>query len=356
MKKLKLLLLLSIIIISQTACAPGGGIGASGGEEPVTREDFMLDTTCKLSVYRIEGEDGSILNAADAKEQAEAAMDRAFETCKELEDMLSRTKEDSDIGRINAAKGEWTSVNEETIDIIKKGIEYAELSDGAFDISIGGITELWDFHAEDGKGRLPDEDALKEAASHVDYRNIEIDGSRVRLKDPKTKIDLGGIAKGYIGDEMTAVLEGEGVVSGIINLGGNVICIGSKDDETDFTIGIEAPFSERTEMIGTVDAADSTLVTSGIYERRIEVDGKSCHHILDKKTGMPVKTDLDAVSVKYAKQHSADADAISTICLLKGYDEGMEFLKNKTEAEAVFIRPGGDIEETGGMKLKTEQL
>ena len=316
-----MILLLSMMIIPQTACSNGGGVPGGSSPKPVSREEFMLDTTCTLSVYRIANEEGEIVSAEDAEEAAEDAIDSAFDKCRELEGLLSKTIEDSDISKLNAAGGEWVEVSGETLELINKGIEYAELSGGAFDISIGGVTELWDFHADEGDQSLPSEEALAEAVKHVDYRNIETDGSKVRLKDPKTKLDLGGIAKGYIGDKAAEVLEGAGVASAIVNLGGNVICIGSKAEGTDFVIGVETPFSDRTEVLGTVEAADATIVTSGIYERKIEVGGKSYHHILDPKTGWPVSTDLDAVSVKYGKGQSVDADAVSTICLIKGYEE-----------------------------------
>ena len=224
------------MIITQTAC---GALGSKAAE-PVSREEYLLDTICSISVYKTEGT------------EAEAAIEKAFELCMALEDKLSRTRKDSDVGRINAANGDWVEVSDETIEIIKKGLEYSELSEGAFDITVGGITEQWDFHAAEGKEKLPDEKMLTEAAAHVDYKNVEIDGNMVRLKDPKAEIDLGGIAKGYIGDKMTECLEEAGVTSGIINLGGNVICMGGKTDKEDFVIGVEAPFSDRTEIIGKV--------------------------------------------------------------------------------------------------------
>jgi hypothetical protein len=155
------------------------------------------------------------MDAADMSEDAEAAIDASLDLCSELESKLSRTRKDSDISRLNAAKGEWTEVSPETIELIRKGLEYSELSGGAFDITVGGITELWDFHAPEGEAKIPDEEAVANAVKHVGYKGVEIDGSKVRLSDPGAKIDLGGIAKGYIGDKMTEALEESGVVSGV---------------------------------------------------------------------------------------------------------------------------------------------
>ena len=297
----------------------------------------MLDTICSVSIYGMD------------EEAAEAAIDAAFAVCDELEHKLSRTIADSEISKINSAKGEWTGVSSETLELIQKGLEYSELSNGAFDITVGGITELWDFHAVEGKEKLPDGGALSEACKHVGYKEIEIDADKVRLADAEAKIDLGGIAKGYIGDKMAEALESAGAKSAIINLGGNVICIGAKSDSEDFVIGVEAPFSNRSEIIGKVNVRDKTLVTSGVYERKMEIDGKVYHHILDTKTGGPVDTDLDAVTLVADKGRSADIDALSTICLIKGADEAMVLIEKTDGLEGLFVLNDGSVRESSGM-------
>jgi thiamine biosynthesis lipoprotein len=343
-------------LVSATALCLAFCLAACGGApvEPVSKDGYYLDTICSVSVYRMKDDDGAVKKASGMEDQANEAIDKAFAECKELEALLSRTREDSDVSRINAAKGEWTEVSGQTSEVIKKGIEYSELSDGDFDITVGGLTEQWDFHAAEGEAKLPDEKALAEAAKHVDYRKIETDGNRVRLTDPESRLDLGGIAKGYIGDKMTEVLEKKGVVSATVNLGGNVICIGSKTDDEDFVIGVETPFSDRTEIIGKIKARDKTLVTSGVYERKIEVDGKTYHHILDTKTGWPVKTDLDAVTLIADKGRSADIDALSTTCLIKGSKEGKKFIEGLDGIEAVFVLSDGSILTTDGAGFEKE--
>lgn len=338
-----------VLVISFCLTACGGS-----SPEPVSKDGYYLDTICSVSVYRMKADDGSVKAASGMKDEADAAIEEAFAECRELEDLLSRTRADSDISRINDAKGEWTEVSAQTAEVIRKGIEYSELSGGDFDITVGGLTEQWDFHAPEGEAKLPDENALAEAAKHVDYRKIETDGNKVRLTDPESRLDLGGIAKGYIGDRMTEVLEQKGVVSATINLGGNVICIGSKTDDEDFVVGVETPFSDRTEIIGKIKAKDKTLVTSGVYERKIEVGGKTYHHILDTKTGWPVKTDLDAVTLIADKGRSADIDALSTTCLIKGSEEGKKFIEGLDGIEAVFVLSDGSILTTEGAGFEKE--
>ena len=339
-------IILTILTAALTACGPSS--------EPVSGEGYYLDTICTVSIYRMKDDGGEVKAASEMEDEANAVISDAFALCQDLEDLLSRTRTDSDISRINSAKGEWTEVSADTVEIIQKGMEYSHMSDGAFDITIGGVTALWDFHAADGEAKLPDEKELAEAVKHVNYRNLAIEGSRVRLTDPDTRLDLGGIAKGYIGDKMTEVLEQRGVVSATINLGGNVICIGGKTDGDDFVIGVETPFSDRTEIIGKISARDKTLVTSGVYERRIEVDGKTYHHILDTKTGWPVDTDLDAVTLVADKGRSADIDALSTTCLIKGSKEGKEFIEGVDGVEAVFVLKDGSVITTDGAGFEAD--
>lgn len=355
-KIITILTLAVLMIIAQTGCSGDKGNG-SDAAAPVTGENYYLDTVCTIAIYEIADEDGNPVPAAEAEEAAQAAIDKAWERCAELDKTLSRTQEVSEISGINNAGGEWTEAGEDTVRLVKEGIRYSELSGGDFDITIGGVTDLWDFHADPEDAAVPDEAQLAEAVKHVDYSKIEIDGNRIRINDPDSRIDLGGIAKGYIGDRMTEVLENEGVTSAIINLGGNVICIGSKDnsaagDEGAFVIGVETPYSDRTEIAGKVRAKDMTLVTSGVYERQIEVDGKTYHHILSTRTGYSVETDLDAVTLAGAKGQSMDLDALSTICLIKGHEEAKRLIESIDGVEAFFILHDGSTDQTSGMEFE----
>lgn len=345
-----------LVILAMTAALSACGKAAPAENTPVQGDNYYLDTICTISIYAMQGDDG-IVPASEMQDAAEAAIDDAFKLCSELDRTLSRTRDDSEIGKVNAAKGEWVEVSDYTAELVKAGIEYSKLSDGDFDITVGGVTDLWDFHAEPEDARLPDADALAEAVKHVDYRNVEVDGNRIRLKDPDARIDLGGIAKGYVGDRMTEVLVNDGVTSGIINLGGNVICIGGKytdgsSEDGGFMIGVEAPFSDRTEIVGKVEAKDMTLVTSGVYERKIEVDGKLYHHILSTETGWSVDTDLYSVTLVGSTGKSADLDALSTICLIKGSEDAKALIEDTDGVEAVFVLSDGSIDQTSGMEFE----
>lgn len=328
-KSILCLLIIIVMIITQTACI--------GETKPVSKDNYFLDTTCNISVYEID-------NDGLDEDKANNAINSAYELCAKLEKTLSRTIEASDIRRINTAKGGWTKVSDDTISLLQMGIKYSELSHGEFDITVGGITKLWDFHAEDPK--IPKTADLTDAASHISYKNIQIDGNNVRLTDPDTEIDLGGIAKGYIGDQLTNILEKHGVTSAIINLGGNIICIGKKSSDKDFNIGIETPFSDRTSIVGSINVSDKTLVTSGIYERMFKRNGKIYHHILSTKTGMPVDSDLNSVTLVADKGHSGECDAMSTICLIKGYKAARKFIEKQKGIDAIFVLKSGKVIST----------
>ena len=331
-------IIIATVIITQTACNNTKDV------EPVSKEGFYLDTVCKISIYDMDGD-------LD-KEKAEAAINKAYKRCRELENTLSNTIESSEVSQINSAGGKWVTVGKDTLKVVKAGVKYGELSDGDFDITIGSVSGLWDFQSENPV--VPEQSKITEALKHVNYKNIQFNGNKIRIIDPEAKLDLGGIAKGYVADELTTLLEKEGVTSAVINLGGNISTIGGKPDGSPFVIGIEKPYTDRTEIIGTTTADNQTVVTSGIYERQFKKDGKIYHHVLSSKTGYPVETQLEAVSLVAKKGRSMDIDAMSTICLMKGVDGGKAFIKKQKGVEAVFSAQGKEVAKTKGMKFTAE--
>lgn len=325
------------LIITQTGCA------SNTETEPVTKESYYFDTVCSISIYDMEDM---------SQENAEKVINKAFKLCSHYEDLLSKTKKGSDIWRVNHANGRPVKCSSETIEIVKKGIHYGKLSDGAFDITIGKAEDLWDFHS--GKKKIPSAKALANAMKYVDYRQIKISGNTITMGTKKGEIDLGGIAKGYIGDKLYTKMKKWGVTSAIISLGGNIICIGSKNGEP-YKIGIEKPFTNMSEIIGYTKMKDGTAVTSGIYERYFKKNGRIYHHILDTDTGMPVDTDIYGVTIIGEPGHSADCDAMSTICLIYGSDKAISFMEKMDGYEALTYSKDGTIKQTKGMDFTKEK-
>lgn len=377
---LTLWILAAAMIIAQTGCGAAGHLTAGSGQEeragsavqgenPVTKESFYFDTICQITIYGIqtsgqentESEQSAQKGAVQFSAAAEDIIAEAFSLCSEYEELLSKTKEGSDIWNINHAGGKPVDCDERTIEIIEKGISYGDLSEGKFDITVGKAEDLWNFHSDSPK--VPKEEALKEAVSHVDYRKISVDlsGGTVQLLDPEAEIDLGGIAKGYIADQVCEFLRKSGVTSAIVSLGGNIECIGGKPETVGFTteitdfspfsIGIETPYSDRTKIVGASPLENGTMVTSGVYERYFTENGKEYHHILDVKTGYPAETDVLGVTIQGAEGTSADCDALSTICLLLGSEQGGRLIDHMDGYEALFILRDDSVQKTTGMEF-----
>ena len=365
-------LLVITLIIAQTGCAANEKTNDNQG---ISKTGFYLDTICTITIFGIEDADGSFA-AADEEEQQRQLyqlITDAFKLCDAYEKILSKTIETSDIARINAAGGKAVTVSDTAIEVIQKGLEYGRLSDGAFDITIGKATDLWNFHdAEDAAlaaedsgegeaaadeaapGEIPNAQVLAEAMRHVDYSKVEIDGNTVRLADPKMELDLGGIAKGYIADRVTAFLEEKGVRSAIVDLGGNIVALGGKAramldteaGETDFRIGIKDPQSESGALLGTLPASNLTVVTSGTYERYFIADGKKYHHILDSETGYPTDTDVLSATIIAAKGRSVDCDGLSTTCLALGIENALALVNSIEGVEAILVDTNGKVHQT----------
>ena len=165
---------------------------------------------------------------------------------------------------------------------------------------------------------------------------------------PDTTLDLGAIAKGYIADQIREYLTKSGVESAVINLGGNVLCVGSKPDGSSFKIGLQKPFAESAETFATVAADNMSVVTSGVYERHFEVNGKNFHHILNPKNGYPYDNGL--ISVTILSENSVDGDGLSTACFSLGLEAGMELINSLNGVYACFIDEDYNIHYSEGME------
>ena len=323
------LVLITGLIISQTGCS----------SKPISKTSYYMDTICKITIYDMD---------VMSEKNAENAIDDAFSLCADLENLISMTKESSDIYRINHSGGKPVECSPETVEVVKMGIDYGDLSGGLFDITIGKVSDLWDFHSDDAE--VPGKKAIADALKDVDYTGISISGNTVTMINPDSEINLGGIGKGFIADKAAARLKEMGVSNAIVNFGGNIVAIGDNLGKP-FRIGVEEPFSWQNEIIGSVDVKDAVVVTSGIYERYIEADGKKYHHILDVNTGYPVETDVAGVSLVGEIGNSGKCDALSTICLILGVEDGIKLIEKTAGVEAVFIGIDGEIHTTSGMEF-----
>ncbi|MCL2837422.1 MAG: FAD:protein FMN transferase, partial [Defluviitaleaceae bacterium] len=243
---LKKLFVLFLALILLGGCAPGRQ------NNVLTRTEFLMDTFVTITLYGSRDED---------------ALNSAFDLCRHFNYMFSRHSPLSELYRLNNADGQPVTVSPELARLLEIAVYYSSLSGGLLDITIAPVMDLWfDDHHDDAPRTPPSTEDIPQALALVDYRNIIISGDTVTLKNG-AMIDLGGIAKGYIADEIGRYLLERGVTSAIINLGGDVLVIGGRPDGNPFRIGIRKPFETPREIMGVVTARDSAIFTSGVYER-----------------------------------------------------------------------------------------
>ncbi|NTU88829.1 MAG: FAD:protein FMN transferase [Actinobacteria bacterium] len=275
-----------------------------------------------------------LLQAYGEEDVARSAFLAARDACRVYERLFSRTLPNSDISRINSACGASVGIAESTYRLLEKSIRYCALSQGTFDITIGSVTRLWNFH----QGVIPSDEALEVATSHVDYRVIELSGElgdrKALLLDVAAAVDLGGTAKGYIADELKLLMRREGLGHFLINLGGNVVVSGGKPDGSAFNIGIKDP-QDTQKILGAIPLIDGSVVTSGLYERAFTLNGRRYSHILDTKTGLPIHTDAESVTV--VAPYSVDCDGFSTTLCALGIEKGLEFARSRQELSLVIF-------------------
>jgi len=288
---------------------------------------------------------------------AKKALEKAIDRIREIEDRMSATKEDSDVAMINKNAGKQpVKVHDDTFYVIKKALEYSELTNGDFDITVRPLIDLWDILSDNP--RVPSQEEIMDKLALVDYRKVKLDegNKTVYLEREGMGIDLGAIAKGYAGDEAVRILKKAGVKSALINIGGNVLVIGRKPDDTLWRIGIRDPRSEETgeTHVAVLEVEDTTIVSSGDYERYMfdiyKETGIRYHHIFDPKTGSPARSGI--ISCTIVADSSIDADALSTSFFIKGLDEGLKFIERIDGVEAIAITEDKKIYMTDGLKNK----
>lgn len=318
----------SVFIGSALTAALLPGISCDAVSDPISTVGFYFDTVVTVQLY--ETTDESLL------EECSSMMEH-------YEELLSRTREGSDVWKINHSEGAPVQVSDETAFLIESALSWSEKSNGAFDITIAPLSILWNF--QENTGTIPPEEEIAAALKHVDWRTVKLEGNTVTLTDPEAAIDLGGIAKGYIADRLKEYLLDKGIGSGLINLGGNVLSIGVKPDGSNWNIGIKEPFGDGN-LITVVPVADLSVVTSGNYERYFEKDGVIYHHILNTKDGYPIENGLNSVTI--LSSSSLDGDALSTTCYALGMEKGMELIESLDGIEAMFVDENNETHRTSG--------
>ena len=297
-----------ILAAGMTAC---GKKADSAQSESVSENDkyssdiFAMDTYMSLTAYGAKAED---------------AVTEAIHEIQRLDAMFSVGNTDSDVTTANM-QGSAT-VSDETAYLVEQSLEISRKTDGAFDITIYPVMELWGFTTKNYK--VPQADELQETLKRVSYENVSLKDHELVLKN-NAQIDFGGIAKGYTSSRVMQIFKEYGIEHGMVNLGGNVQTLGTKTDGTAWRVAIQSP-QGGNQYLGVLETSDQAVITSGGYERYFEEKGVTYHHIIDPKTGYPSDSDLTSVTIVCAD--GTKADALSTSFFVMGLQKAESFYEN----------------------------
>lgn len=359
----RLTLCLLALFLALTACAaPAEQPAASSGQGQSSAEssspdasspDSSADASAPLSEEETKSERyvesmDTVMTLTAYGPNRETALDAAEAEINQLNSLLSVGLEDSEISRINRDGG--GTLSEPTQKMIAQALELYEQTGGAFDITVYPLMELWGFTTQNYQ--VPDEASLASVLATVgsDQLTYSPDDASITLGEGQS-IDLGGIAKGYTSQRIMELYREAGVTSGMVSLGGNVQCLGTKPDGSPWRIGIQDPSGDDGAISAVVEVVDRAVITSGGYERFFvdEATGTTYHHILDPSTGYPAHSGLASVSI--ISEDGTLADGLSTSLYILGLDKASEFWREHSDRfEAVFIDDEGGIYATEGLK------
>ncbi len=320
------------------ACAAVPCFGGGRAEEPRSRTEVgLLGTTCTITTYSGHSAD---------------AVDACFHRIAQIEQRMTVNRDDSEVVRVNRAAGTApVPVSADTLLVISRGLEISRMAGGAFDITVGPLVKLWGIGTS--SARVPPAAEVRRALALVGWRDVVVsqaDGT-VFLRRPGMALDLGAIAKGYAADEAARILREHGVKAALVNLGGNVLTLGTKPDRSPWKIGVQNPEEPRGTHIGIVEVGEMAVVTSGSYERFFEEGGRRYHHILDTTTGWPVDNNLTAVMI--VTPSSTTADGWSTTVFALGLEKGRALVEaTRGEVEALFVTKARDVYLTRGLRAR----
>jgi thiamine biosynthesis lipoprotein len=310
----------------------------------------------------------TITVVSNSKNSADKAIDTAFSEIERIEKLSNFFSSESEVSRINKNPGiSGVRVSPDILDMLNKAIMVSEKTEGAFDVTIGPVISLYDFH----KKIKPEESAVEKNLSLVNYRELIIDRNKSAafLRKTGMLIDLGGIAKGYAADKAVEALKRSGVNSGLVSVAGDIKAFGLKPDGKPWKIGIRNPriplnppipplprggksskggFSD--DVMATIELRDMAISTSGDYERCFILDGKRYHHLLSPKTGYPAE---GCQSVSVITKECAFTDAFATGIFILGPEKGLKVLE-KMGFDGIIVDSQGEVHTTPNIRGKFE--
>lgn len=336
--RLKYCVLLALFIIILVPCVP------AVGEDIAAR--FVFERT-------LMGTSVEVIVWSPDRDASEEAVERAYAEVERIEKKLSVRKKDSRITEINQWAGtKPVEVDDEMYRLIRESKRFSEMSGGAFDITVQGLGDIWDFNRPGF--REPGPDRVKRGLKRVDYRKIRLNerDSTVFLEEGGMEISLGGIAKGYAVDRAVGILRESGIKGGIVSAGGDLLAFGRKGNGEVWKVGVRNP-RDLSKNICVLPVSNLSVATSGDYERYRMVDGKRVHHIIDPRTGYP---STECMSATVAARSAMTADALATAVFVLGPEAGLALLEGLPGVEGIVVDSDGKITASTGLAGAGERL
>jgi len=292
---------------------------------------------------------GTVINLRAYGRKAEKAVNEAIERLNYIDDRMSVFKKDSDISKVNLKAGiDYEIVSKDTYEVVKNAVKYSKILEGTFDPTIRPLLKRWSIGTKEE--RIPEKNIIEETLKLVNYNDVVFDekNKSIKLMHKNQALDVGGIAKGFAADQLRDIFYKNNIKSGLIDLGGNILVIGNKEDKTPWRVGIQNPFDSRGEYVGILAVENKSVVTSGNYERYFMKNGKRYHHIIDPKTGYPSQSKI--ISATIISDNSIDGDGLSTGVYILGVNKAIDIIEKIEGVDAILITEDKELYMTSGIR------
>ena len=283
-------------------------------------------------------------------DQLQSGIETRLET---INDQMSTWRDDSELSRFNTQTGTgWFEVSGATALVLAEANRISELSNGAFDVTVGPLVNLWNFGEQQGTDRIPIDEEIANAKQSIGYRNLEfrISPPALRKKISEIHVNLSAIAKGFAVDQVAEYLDEIGITGYMVDIGGEVRTQGTKPDGTGWKIGIQSPLEIQNSPYKSVSLQNRSMATSGDYRNYFEKEGKRYSHTIDPRTGRPVDRQLASVSVVH--ESCMTADALATAIMVLGPQAGYNLALREQLPVLLLVYKGNGLVEKSSPQMQ----
>lgn len=307
------------------------------GQVTHKRKLYMLGSPFEMTVVAKDTIQGNIY------------IDMAVAEVKRIENLISDWIPTTQISQVSKNSGiQPIKVDKEVYDLVERAIKVSQLTSGAFDISYASMDKIWKF---DGSMKaMPTPEAIKQSVARIGYQKIVLDAKAqtIYLKEKGMKLGLGGIGQGYIADKIKDLLLSKGCTSGIVNVSGDINAWGYQTTGKPWTVAIVNPMN-KNKVFATFPLENSSVETSGSYEKFVVFDGKRYSHIIDPRTGYPAQ---GVVSVSVFAKQTEIADALATGIFVLGVDVGLNLVNQLKGIGCIIVDDKGEIHTSKNIDIK----